>query len=216
MLKEIPDESVDLIYIDPPFNSNRNYEVFWGDTQEKRAFEDRFGDATAYIDYMRPRVIEMYRVLKKTGSFYYHCDWHASHYVKIMLDQIFNFNNFQNEIVWWYRGGGVAKNRYGRRHDIIFFYTKSKEFTFNADEVRTPYSEETLERLRYKAKAFRGEKVYENYEANPLGKHPDDVWDIQPIMPSAKERLGYLTQKPLKLLEKVIKASSNKNDVVLA
>lgn len=91
MLKEIPDESVDLIYIDPPFNSNRNYEIFWGDSQEKRAFEDRLGDAKAYIEYMRPRAVEMYRVLKKTGSFYYHCDWHVSHYVKVMLDEIFGF-----------------------------------------------------------------------------------------------------------------------------
>jgi len=97
MLKEILDESVDLIYIDPPFNSNRNYEVFWGDTGEKRAFEDRFGDAQHYLEWMRPRILEMYRVLKKTGSFYYHCDWHASHYVKVLLDQIFDFNNFRNE-----------------------------------------------------------------------------------------------------------------------
>jgi len=100
MLKDIPDESIDLIYIDPPFNSNRNYEVFWGDIQEKRAFEDRFGDAQAYIHYMQPRIIELYRVLKPTGSFFYHCDWHASHYIKIMLDQIFGFGFFQNEIVW--------------------------------------------------------------------------------------------------------------------
>src|SRR3990167_8807496 len=100
--EEIPDESIDLIYIDPPFNSNRNYEVFWGDIQEKRAFTDRFGDVQAYIDYMRPRVLELYRVLKPTGSFYYHCDAHASHYVKVMLDEVFNANNFRNEIIWCY------------------------------------------------------------------------------------------------------------------
>jgi len=215
MLKEVPDESVDLIYIDPPFNSNRNYEVFWEDTQEKRAFEDRHGDVQAYITYMRPRAVELYRVLKKTGSFYYHCDWHASHYVKQMLDEIFNFNNFQNEIIWWYRGGGISKKRFGRRHDSIFFYTKGKEWTFNVDEVRTPYSEESLARLKYKARAFRGDKVYDNYQANPLGKHPDDVWDIQPLMPSEKERRGYPTQKPVRLLERIVKVGSNKGDVVL-
>jgi len=77
-LRKLPDGCVDLIYIDPPFNSSRNYEVFWGDTQEKRAFEDRYGDAMAYCDYMRPRVDELHRVLKPTGSLYYHCDWHAS------------------------------------------------------------------------------------------------------------------------------------------
>ncbi len=99
-LKKLPDACVDLIYIDPPFNSNRNYEVFWGETKEKRAFEDRHESTQAYIDFMRPRCVELARVLKKTGSFYYHCDWHASHYVKVMLDQILGENNFINEIVW--------------------------------------------------------------------------------------------------------------------
>lgn len=99
-LRKMPAGFVDLIYIDPPFNSNRNYEVFWGEAKEKRAFEDRHESTRAYIDYMRPRCVELRRVLKSTGSFYYHCDWHASHYVKVMLDQIFGGNNFQNEIVW--------------------------------------------------------------------------------------------------------------------
>jgi DNA modification methylase len=84
-LAKLPDACVDLIYIDPPFNSNRNYEVFWGETKEKRAFEDRHESTRAYIDYMRPRCVQLARVLKPTGSFYYHCDWHASHYVKVML-----------------------------------------------------------------------------------------------------------------------------------
>ncbi|MCG3138135.1 MAG: hypothetical protein HJJLKODD_01995 [Phycisphaerae bacterium] len=86
-LAKLPEKCVDLIYIDPPFNSNRNYEVFWGETKEKRAFEDRHASTQAYTDYMRPRCVELARVLKKTGSFYYHCDWHACHYVKVMLDQ---------------------------------------------------------------------------------------------------------------------------------
>ena len=79
-LRNLPDACIDLIYIDPPFNSNRNYEVFWGETKEKRAFEDRHASTQAYIDFMRPRCVELARVLKKTGSFYYHCDWHASHF----------------------------------------------------------------------------------------------------------------------------------------
>jgi hypothetical protein len=88
-LKKLPDACVDLIYIDPPFNSNRNYEIFWPETSEKRRFDDRHESTKAYIDYMRPRCAQLARVLKQTGSFYYHCDWHASHYVKVMLDQIF-------------------------------------------------------------------------------------------------------------------------------
>ncbi len=95
-LQKLPDGCVDLIYIDPPFNSNRNYEVFWGETKEKRAFEDRHASTAAYIDYMRPRCVELARVLKKTGSFYYHCDWHASHYVKVMLEQFFGEDNFRS------------------------------------------------------------------------------------------------------------------------
>src|SRR5439155_8060450 len=87
--------------------------------------------------------------------------------------------------------------------------------TFNVDDVRDPYSAESAARLKYKAKSFRGDKVYDAYEQNPLGKHPDDVWEIQPIMPSAKQRLGYPTQKPERLLERVILASSNEGDIVL-
>lgn len=216
VLSTLDSESVDLIYIDPPFFSNRNYEIIWGDEAEIRSFEDRWeGGINVYIEWMKDRVIELHRVLKSTGSFYLHCDWHASHHLRVMLDNVFGIKRFQNEIVWYYRGGGLSKERFGRRHDTIYFYTNSNKWTFNTDAVRVPYSEETLERLRYKAKVFRGEKVYDTYEANPLGKHPDDVWIMQPIMPSAKERLGYPTQKPEALLEKIIKASSNEDDIVL-
>ena len=124
-LKKLPNECVDLIYIDPPFNSNRNYEVFWGETKEKRAFDDRHASTQAYIDFMRPRCVELHRVLKKTGSFYYHCDWHASHYVKIMLDQIFGENQFQTEIIWRRTNAkGLAFRSFPNNHDTIFYYTK--------------------------------------------------------------------------------------------
>jgi DNA modification methylase len=97
-LRKLSDACVDLIYIAPPFNPNRDYEVFWGETKEKRGFEDRHASSQAYIEFMRPRCVELARVLKPTGSFFYHCDWHASHYVRVMLDQIFGENNFQTEI----------------------------------------------------------------------------------------------------------------------
>ena len=99
-LAKLPTGCIDLIYIDPPFNSNRNYEVFWGEAKERRSFEDRHESTRAYIDFMRPRCVELHRVLKPTGSFYYHCDWHACHYVKVMLDQIFGENQFVNEVIW--------------------------------------------------------------------------------------------------------------------
>jgi adenine specific DNA methylase Mod len=127
--------NIDLIYIDPPFNSNRNYEVFWGETKEKRAFDDRHASTQAYIEYMRPRCVELARVLKKTGSFYYHCDWHASHYVKVMLDQIMGEGNFVNEIIWKrqsaHNDAKQGSKHLGRVHDSIFFYSASEEYTFH-------------------------------------------------------------------------------------
>jgi DNA modification methylase len=135
-LQKLPDACVDLIYIDPPFNSNRNYEVFWGETKEKRAFEDRHESTQAYIEFMRPRCVELARVLKKTGSFYFHCDWHASHYVKVMLDQILGEDNFINEIVWKrqtsHNDAKQGSKHYGRLHDVLLFYCGGdKDYTWN-------------------------------------------------------------------------------------
>ena len=270
MLKDIPDESIDLCYIDPPFNSNRNYEVFWGDVQEKRAFDDRFGDAQEYINYMRPRVNEIYRVLKKTGSFYYHCDWHASHYVKIMLDQIFSFNNFQNEIIWKRVTSSKSQSKtFTKAHDTIFFYTKSEDYYFdkpygdyNKDYVDKFYKFIDEKGRRYglwdftqqgdgpkrlfgakngwleppagKHWIWSQEKIDEGLEKDLFyfskngmprikrfldekkGQPIDSIWiDVFNIQGSSKESLGYPTQKPVALMERIIKASSNKGDVVL-
>jgi hypothetical protein len=144
-LKRLPDHCVDLIYIDPPFNSNRNYEVFWGETKEKRSFEDRHESTQAYIEYMRPRCVELARVLKKTGSFYYHCDWHASHYVKVMLDQILGENNFKNEIVWKRSDAkgdaGQGAKHLPRVHDSIFYYVGGSDgYTFHPQYTPLPQS----------------------------------------------------------------------------
>jgi DNA modification methylase len=153
-LSKLPNACVDLIYIDPPFNSNRNYEVFWGETKEKRSFEDRHASTQAYIDFMRPRCIELARVLKPSGSFYYHCDWHASHYVKILLDQTIGEANFQNEIIWKRSDAkgdaGQGAKHLGRCHDSIFFYTGgSKNTTWNP--IFKPLGEDYVERFyRYK------------------------------------------------------------------
>lgn len=231
-LRKLPNGCVDLIYIDPPFNSNRNYEVFWGETKEKRAFEDRHGSTQAYIDYMRPRCVELARVLKKTGSFYYHCDWHASHYVKVMLDQILGENTFINEIVWAYETGGRATHHFHRKHDILFLYSPTAEkqtYTFNGDLVSAPRNQcdacgTTLEKWNNLKKeidpdgrVFRTIKsagrIYKYYDDEPVT--PSDVWHISHLQQKDPERLGYPTQKPLALLDRVIKASSNPNDIVL-
>src|ERR1039458_10181838 len=130
-LKKLPDACVDLIYIDPPFNSNRNYEVFWGETKEKRSFEDRHENTKAYIDYMRPRCEQMARVLKKTGSFYHHWGDHASHYVKVMLDQVFGESNFLNEVVWKRTGARSDAKGWNQLHDTLFVYSGGGEPTWN-------------------------------------------------------------------------------------
>jgi DNA modification methylase len=267
-LAKLPDACVDLIYIDPPFNSNRNYEVFWGETKEKRAFEDRHASTQAYIDYMRPRCVQLARVLKKTGSFYYHCDWHASHYVKVqILDVIFGENNFGTEIIWRRTNAkGLASRSFPNNHDTIFYYTGGGEQTFDPQYI--PHSAELIKKhyshveegtgrrytlgdllnpnpdrpnLTYEFLGFKKvwrwtkERMEEAYkkgivvQPNPgsiprvkryLDEQPgvpvDSIWaDIPPINSQADEALGYPTQKPLTLLERIIKASSNPNDIVL-
>ena len=251
-MREWPDECVDLIYLDPPFNSNADYNMLYSSAAggaQYRAFNDTwywdegaeeryslyesapgrpaqsavlgmyqiFGRSgmLAYLTYMAERLEQMSRLLRPTGSIYLHCDPTASHGLKLVMDSIFGRGNFRNEIVWCYRGGGVPRDSFARKHDIILRYSKGRSVTFNLDAVRIPYSQDSKDRLRYKAKAFRGDRTYDTYEQNPKGKHPEDWWPMQAIMPSSKERLGYPTQKPVALLERIIQASSNAGDVVL-
>jgi site-specific DNA-methyltransferase (adenine-specific) len=248
--KYIPDNSIDLVYLDPPFNSKKDYNILfkenggveseaqikaftdtWHWTQVAQdtyqeivikgpekvakligALHDAIGnnDVMAYLVMMTIRLIELHRVLKPTGSLYLHCDPTASHYLKLVLDQIFGASKFQNEIVWWYHDpSGKTTNRFMRKHDTIFFYAKGKHY-FNIDAVRTPYKEGTLEQGRRGIVSFgRVTKTH------PLGRAPEDVWEIPIINSMAKERLGYPTQKPLALLERIIKAGSNEGDIVL-
>jgi DNA modification methylase len=214
-------ESIDLIYIDPPFFSNQNYEIIWGDEAEIRSFEDRWqGRINVYIDWMKQRVIELHRVLKSTGSFYLHCDWHAGHYLKVMCDEIFGVNNFRNEIIWHYKRWSNVSQNFQRMHDVILFYTKSKKYNFNLQyqEYSKPEEIENTIRGIVNGKLQRLKDKNGNFikrEKENIGVPLHDVWDIQHIQPTARERLGYPTQKPEALLERIIKASSNKGDVVL-
>ena len=220
----IADDSVDLIYLDPPFFSNRNYEVIWGDEAEVRSFEDRWqGGIQVYVEWMRERVMEMHRILKRTGTIYLHCDWHAVHYLKVMMDDLFGRESFRNEIIWSYKYGGRSKQDFGRKHDTILRYTKSRSFTFNHDDVRVPHEPASLEAnfrnvdeqgRRYRTGVWKSGKEYRYYADE--GRSRDDVWiDIGSLHQADKERLGYPTQKPEKLLETIIKASSNAGDIVL-
>ena len=216
VMRQLPSESVDLIYIDPPFFSNRVYNVIWGDDHEKRSFSDIWRDGLdGYLIWLNARLYEMKRLLKPTGSIYVHCDWHASHYIKVEMDKIFGYDNLLNELVWCYRGGGVPKDRFARKHDTIFWYKKGVQCKFNLDAIRVPYSGDSMERLTYTARAFRSSGTYDTYRPNKRGKHPEDHLQIQPIMPSEKvERIGYPTQKPLELLQLLLEAASDPGDVV--
>jgi len=207
VLRKIPKESIDLIYIDPPFFTNKQYEVVWGDEAETRSFEDRWeGGVEHFISWLKPRVQAMHDVLKPTGSFYLHCDWHANAHIRIMLDKIFGKENFQNEIIWHYTAGARGKNRWARKHDNIYFYTKSGKWTFNWEAIAEPFTS-GMTKWRY-TKGGQKEK------SMPIGRVPDDVFNIQIINTMAKERVGYPTQKPEALLERIIRASSNPGDVV--
>lgn len=143
---QFPSECVDLIYLDPPFFSNRHYEVIWGDEAEVRSFEDRWqGGINVYVDWMRDRIMELRRVLKPTGSIYLHCDPTASHYLKVLMDAIFGTENFRNEIVWLRHNARSTRGRWPRIHDIILFYTRSDSFKFNplrvlADRAKLPHT----------------------------------------------------------------------------
>jgi DNA modification methylase len=220
VMRQLPSESIDLIYIDPPFFSGRNYNVIFGDQNELRSFSDIWeGGMPGYLIWLNARLYEMKRLLKKTGSIYVHCDWHASHYIKLEMDKIFGSGGydakgpgFKCEIIWAYSWGIRVDTRWNRKHDTILMYSKSNKFTFNANEVLEDrqMSEGTKKRLEYSGALIRDH----NKRGSSEQALPTDVWYVATINGMAKERIGYPTQKPEGLLERIILASSNKGDVV--
>ncbi|GAB6391366.1 MAG: hypothetical protein MdMp014T_0739 [Treponematales bacterium] len=227
ILKSMDAESVDLIYLDPPFFSNRNYEVIWGDAGEVRSFQDRWaGGIQHYISWLKERVEQMHRVLKSTGSIFLHCDWHADAYIRVyIMDKIFGDGNFRNAIDWCYNVGGKSKRQFARKKDTIFWYSKSKTWTFNPLEAGVKRDTGTKSKggkmgvdengRHYQDKIVKySGKVYRYYLDED--KIPEDWWtDINSIQSGSKERIGYPTQKPEALLERIIKAVSNEGDIVL-
>ena len=206
--QHIPDNSIDLIYADPPFFTEKKYEVIWGDGYEIRAYEDRWkGGIQNYLAWMEPKLRECQRVLKQTGSMYLHCDYHANAHLRILMDKIFEEKNFQNEVIWWYHTGGASKVRFARSHDTLLFYTKGDKWTFNWEELKYSRTEKALKRARNP----KGARI----SITDVYKVPEDVLEIQQMNPMAKERVGYPTQKPEALLEAIIKASSNPMDIIL-
>ena len=223
-MRTLPSESVDLVYIDPPFFSNRVYNVIWGDEHEKRSFSDIWeGGLDGYLIWLNARLYEMKRLLKPTGSIYVHCDWHASHYIKVEMDKIFGYDKFRNEIAWGYSGGRSPNHFFGRKHDVILFYSREKQNLFNPqftemlEATRRAYSHVDEDGRRYYRRMIGGEER-RSYLDEQQGRPIYDWWVDIPSFQSAsgsKERVGYPTQKPEALLKRIIRASSNEGDVVL-
>jgi site-specific DNA-methyltransferase (adenine-specific) len=218
-LGRLPEASVQLIYLDPPFNTRVRRNAAAG------TYDDALGRADQYIAYMRARVEQMRRVLTAHGSLFFHCDWRMSHHVKLMLDAVFEVGGagrrkktagvFVNEIIWRY---GLGAARVGRqlltKHDTIFWYARSSDYTFNplrgepTKAMLAKYCHIEPDGRRYMMSY--GKRYYMKG-----GKPLDDVWDIPAIAATSGERAGYPTQKPLALLERVIALASNPGDTVL-
>ncbi len=274
VLKTIDSETIDLIYIDPPFFSNRTYEVIWGDKGEIRSFEDRFsGGIDHYIAWLKERVQEMHRILKPTGTIFLHCDYHANHYIKVqILDKVFGERNFRNEIIWkrnfTKKGSQFKMSRFAINTDSIFFYSKTDKYSFKTPKIKdlddagllkiydktdengrryksepielpkmmarknlvfeylgyTPefgwmMNIEKLEQLSALNKIYftkNGKPRRKNFLEDYEGTEIDNIWtDILPVGQVQSEIIGYPTQKPEKLLERIIECGSNEGDTVL-
>jgi site-specific DNA-methyltransferase (adenine-specific) len=192
----IPDNFIDLTYCDILFNT-------WNKFID---YNDSFSSINEALIYYNKLFIEIKRVLKSTGLVYIHCDYNLSHYIKLELDNIFGINNFRNEIIWWYNSAPRKKNDFGKRHETIFRYSKSKDYYFNKNSkyIRQPYSETA-------PRGYAKEKYYDN-----RGKILDDVWKIPILGQNDKtERVGYSTQKPEKLLYPIIDSSCPEGGIVL-
>lgn len=230
--------SVDLIYADPPFNSNANYAAPIGSKAAGAAFKDTWGlddvnlawhgeikhehpglytlllatrqihgdSMMSYLIYMAVRIMEMKRILRPTGSIYLHCDPTASHYLKLLMDDVFGSRHFRNEIVWTYKTGGVSKRWFGRKHDVLLFYSRSGRHTFNLLKEKSYLSH------KY---GFKNISLHEDSTGIYRNVSMRDVWDIPALRGNQAESVGYPTQKPSRLLGRIILASSNPGEVVL-
>lgn len=205
VMRALPDACCNVIYLDPPFFSNQDYHLHNGTPGSALSFTDRWeGGLHDYLYWLQERLAEMRRLLREDGALFVHLDWHAVHYVKVMLDHLFGYRNFQNEFIWYYSGGGASTRRFARKHDTILYYTKSAtNWTFHADRVREPYKWTSGQR--------RADGSARDYDR---GKLPDDVWQHHTVMPWADEHVGYPTQKPLELVERLLLATTDVGDVV--
>lgn len=216
----LPDfqERINLIYADPPFFTNRRYPARIGRGEDSRrpqdwqlaeGYPDHWPDIESYLDMLYPRLQLMHRLLASNGTLYLHLDWHANAYARILLDEIFGSDRLINEIVWVYHGPSPIRSAFNRKHDTILVYAKSDDYTFNVDEVRQPYNPNTIKTFKSSPKAGFGKVP--NLKR---GKVPEDWWYFPVVARLHNERTGYPTQKPEALLERIILASSNPQDLI--
>jgi len=235
---------VDLIYLDPPFNSNANYAAPIGSEAAGAAFKDTWSlldvdvewinliaskhpalyrvllaamsdSDKSYLAYMAARLLEMQRVLKPSGSIYLHCDPTMSHYLKLVMDAIFGRKAFRNEIAWCYRKWSRKSGQYPRAHDVLLFYTLSQNNRFNVQFIPVSKGTERRWKGQRQGSSFTDGVRQQFATDEPAATPAPDWWEISIINPNAKERVGYPTQKPIALLDRIIRASSNPGDVVL-
>ena len=221
ILKQIDSNSVDMIYLDPPFFTQKMQSL--KDTQgTEYFFGDVWNSREEYLDYMKVRVYELKRVLKDTGSIFLHCDEKASHYLRIILDDIFGEENFRREIIWTYKRWSNSKKGLLPGHQTIFFYSKTNNYKFNI--IYTEYSPTTNidQILQERVRDNRGKAIYKHDDNGEIilskekkGVPMSDVWEIPFLNPKAKERVGYPTQKPIELLERIVRISTDVGDTVL-
>jgi len=222
ILKGIDTESVDMVYLDPPFFTQKTHNLKTRDNKYEYLFDDCWESVEEYIFFMRERIKECHRVLKKSGNIFLHCDKSASHYLRLILDDVFGINNFRNEIIWNYKRWTSSKSSLQSHHQTIYFYGKTKNSKFNT--IYTDYSASTNidQILQSRKRDINGKSIYKTNSKGEIvwGKEKKgvalgDVWEIPYLNPKAKERVGYPTQKPVLLLERIIEISTNKNDIVL-
>jgi DNA modification methylase len=209
VMRQLPSESIDLIYIDPPFFSGRQYNVIFGDQNELRSFSDIWeGGMPGYLIWLNARLYEMKRLLKKTGTLYVHCDWHASHYIKVEMDKLFGNERLVNEVVWCYKSGGASPStRFSRKHDVLLMYARGDKYFFN------PQKEKSYNR-GFKPYGFQGVEEFQDEIGWYTLVGMKDYWEIDMVGRTSSERIGYPTQKPETLVERVITCSCPEGGVV--
>lgn len=214
---------IKLIYIDPPFDSKADYKKtikLRGETikNDQNTFEEKqysdIWNSGEYLQFMYERLILMKELLADDGSIYLHCDWHKSHHLRCLMDEVFGADNFRNEIIWCYTGASNVGKDFPKKHDNILRYSKTNNYILNIDDIRIPYAAGSLDRANRNVIGTGGMN-FDKIELNVNGKVPEDFWvDVQRAARYPGEVLGYPTQKPRKLLERIIKASSNPGDLV--